>query len=208
MKKKNKPNPPTRSKLAILRQVCNLIPPHLVSQLARKTGAAQWARTFSTWSHVVSLLYAQLVHAISLNDVCDGLRLHSGALSSVRGATAPSKNGLSYANKHRPADFAEQLFWRTLEHLQAQCPRFAGRPARRLARRFRRAISVVDSTTLQLIASCMDWAKHRRRKAAAKCHVRLDLQTFLPRFVIIDTAREADAKRAPELCAGLQAGEI
>ena len=39
----------------------------------------------------------------------------------------------------------------------------------------------------------MDWAKHRRRKAAAKCHLRLDLQSFLPRFAIIDTAREADA---------------
>src|ERR1022692_3664482 len=54
----------------------------------------------------------------------------------------------------------------------------------------------------------MDWAKHRRRKAAAKCHLRLDLQSFLPRFAIIDTAREADAKRARELCAGIKDGEI
>src|SRR5450759_2921243 len=54
----------------------------------------------------------------------------------------------------------------------------------------------------------MDWAKHRRRKAAAKCHLRLDLQRFLPRFAIIDTAREADAKRARELCAGIRDGEI
>ena len=54
----------------------------------------------------------------------------------------------------------------------------------------------------------MDWAKHRRRKAAAKCHLRLDLQSFLPRFAIVDTARHNDAKRARELCAGIQAGEI
>src|SRR5688572_31279867 len=40
-------------------QACNLIPPHLVSQLARKTGAAPSARTFSNSSHVVSLLSAQ-----------------------------------------------------------------------------------------------------------------------------------------------------
>ncbi len=199
---------PTRSKLTILRQLCNLIPNHLVSQLARQTGADQLARSFSNWSHVVALLYAQLVHALGLNDVCDGLGLHSGPLCAIRGATAPSKNGLSHANKERPAEMAEQLFWRTLQHLQSLCPRFAGRPGRRLAGRFRRTISVVDSTTLQLIASCMDWAKHRRRKAAAKCHLRLDLQSFLPRFAIIDTARHADAKRARELCAGLRAGEI
>ena len=30
----------------------------------------------------------------------------------------------------------------------------------------------------------------------------------LPRFAIIDTAKENDAKRAPELCAGIRAGEI
>jgi hypothetical protein len=51
-------------------------------------------------------------------------------------------------------------------------------------------------------------AKHRRRKAAAKCHLRLDLQSFLPRFAIVDTARHHDAKRAREMCAGIRAGEI
>ncbi len=54
----------------------------------------------------------------------------------------------------------------------------------------------------------MDWAKHRRRKAAAKCHMRLDLQSLLPRFAIVDTARENDARRARELCAGIREGEI
>ncbi len=54
----------------------------------------------------------------------------------------------------------------------------------------------------------MDWAKHRRRQAAAKCHVRLNLQTFLPRFALVDTAGEHDNLRAHELCAGVQAGEI
>jgi len=54
----------------------------------------------------------------------------------------------------------------------------------------------------------MDWARHRRRKAAAKCHLRLDLQSFLPRFALVDTARHHDAKRARELCAGVRAGEI
>jgi hypothetical protein len=54
----------------------------------------------------------------------------------------------------------------------------------------------------------MDWAKHRRRKAAAKCHLRIDLQSFLPRFAIVDPAREHDSTRAAEMCAGLRDGEI
>lgn len=166
-------------------------------------------RTFSAWSHVLSLLFAQLTHSIGLNDVCDALGLHSGPLSSIRGATAPTRNNLSHANKVRSADMAEKLFWAVFEHLGNLSPGFvSGRAGKRFARKFKRTIHLVDSTTIPLIASCMDWARHRRRKAAAKCHLRLDLQSFLPRFAIVDTARHNDAKRARELCAGIKAGEI
>jgi hypothetical protein len=157
---------------------------------------------------VVSLLFAQLTHALGLNDVCDALGLHSGPLSAIRGATPPSRNNLSHANKVRDAAMAEKLLWSVLEHLQSLKPGFAQGARFRLARRFKRVIHLVDSTTIELVASCMDWAKHRRRKAAAQCHLRLDLHSFLPRFLVIDTAREHDAKRAVELCASIRAGEI
>ena len=207
MKKKTKIQP-SRSTLSILGQICKWIPPHLVPTLAREHGVDKKARTFSPWSHVVSLLFAQLTHALGLNDTCDGLRLHSGPLSAIRGATPPSRNALSHANKERDASMAEQLFWRVLDHLQSLKPGFAGGRRFKLARRFKRVIHVVDSTTISLVASCLDWAKHRRRKAAAKCHLRLDLHSFLPRFALIDTARHHDSSRARELCAGIQAGEI
>src|SRR5208337_2981488 len=166
-------------------------------------------KSFGRGQSYVTLCYAQVTHSIGLNDVCDALQLNSGPLSAIRGATPPTRNNLSHANKVRDPIMAEKLFWAVFEHLGNISPRFvSGKSAKRFARRFKRTIHVVDSTTIQLIASCMDWAKHRRRKAAAKCHLRLDLQSFLPRFAIIDTAREADAKRARELCAGIKAGEI
>lgn len=206
--KKHTTHKPTRSKFTLLRQLCNLIPNHLVPQLARDTGVADQARTFSPWSHVVSLLFAQLTHSLGLNDVCDALRLQSGPLSAIRGATPPGKNTLSHANRERDARLAQELFWAVLKHLQNLQPGFGGNRRPRFAFRFKRVIHVVDSTTIQLVARCMDWAKHRRRKAAAKCHVRLDLQTFLPRFAIVDTAGEHDNQRARELCATVRAGEI
>src|SRR5436190_20658912 len=86
---------PARSQFSILRQICNFIPLHLVSKIARTTGAEDKSRTFSRWSHVVSLSYAQLTHSIGLTDVCDSMQLHSGPLTGVRSATAPSRNGLS-----------------------------------------------------------------------------------------------------------------
>jgi hypothetical protein len=205
---KNKKIKPTRSRFNVLRQICNLIPEHEVSKIARETGALDKSRTFSPWSHTVSLLDAQLTHCIGLNDLCDSLQLHSGPLSTLRGATAPSRNGLSDANRERPAQMAEQLFWRVLEHLKEQTPGFAAGKRRGPAFRFKMPIHVMDSTTMELAANCLDWAKHRRRKAAAKTHLRLNLQSLLPSFVIVDTAAEHDNKRARELGADLKSGEI
>ena len=199
---------PTASKFSLLRQLCNFIPTHLVPQLARETGVDEHCRTFSPWSQVVSLLYAQLTHALGLNDVCDALRLHSGPLAAVRGATAPPKNTFSHANRTRDPTLAEKLFWAVLEHLPTLQPGFGAPRRPKFAFRFKRLIHVVDSTTIQLMARSLHWAKHRRRKAAAKCHLRLDLQSFLPRCVVLDTAAEHDNRRARELCAKVQAGEI
>ena len=206
--KKQKNQKPTKSKFSILRQICNWIPNHLVPKLARETKVEEDARTFKPWSHVVSLLYAQLAHSLGLNDVCDALQLHSGPLSAIRGATVPKKNTFSNANRKRDPVLAENLFWQMLRHLENLSPGFRGPRRPRFAFRFKRMIHLVDSTTIQLVANCMDWAKHRRRKAAAKCHLRLNLQSFLPRFAIVDTARHSDSSKARELCVGLRAGEI
>ena len=200
---------PTKSTMTVLKQVVDLIPAYLVPKLASKHGVDKQSRTFTPWSHVVSQVHTQLAHSLSLNDVCDDLRNHSGALSTLRGATPPSRNGLSYANRNRNADMAEELFWSTLGHLQAQAPDFGmGRKYVGVPRRFKRVINVVDSTTIKLVANCMDWAKHRRRKAAAKCHMRLDLQTFLPRFALVKAANTHDSTEAVELCADIHAGEV
>lgn len=195
--------------MAVFTQLCNLVPAHLVNDLAIEFGITKQCRTFSPWSHFVALAWSQFGRSASLNDVCDTLFNHQKLLASVRGATPPSKNGLSHANKIRTADMAEALFWKIFAHLSAQDPSYAlGKGRLGLPRRFSRAIFAVDSTTIQLIAECLDWAKHRRRKAAAKCHLRLDLASMLPAFVIIGTAKDADNSRARELCAGLKDGEV
>jgi len=103
---------------------------------------------------------------------------------------------------------AQDLFYAVLGHLEELHPGFGRDRRPRFAFRFKRVIHLVDATTIQLVARCLDWAKHRRRKAAAKCHLRLDLQTFLPRFALVDTAGEHESLRAREVCAGVRAGEI
>jgi hypothetical protein len=201
---------PSKHSLAVLAQLFKLIPRNLIPKLANEYGVSKRCRCFSATSHVLALIFAQLAHSISLNDVCDCLRLHRGILIHIREAVAPSRNGLSHANRVRNADMAEALFWSVLNELKRMFPGFAcgGRRYDGIPRRFKRVINVVDSTTLRLLANCMDWARHRRRKAAAKLHLRLDLQSFLPKFVLVKSAGTNDLAESYELCADVKAGEI
>jgi len=200
------PVKPAGGKHAIFRQVCELIPAHLVPKLARQHGIR--SRDITPWSHVVSMLYAQFTHAIGLNDVCDALRANAAGLAAIRGAEPPSRNGLSHANRTREPKMAEELFWAMLEHFETLQPGCGGVKFSRLPRRFKRTVHALDSTTIKLFSNCMDWAKHRRRKAAAKLHLRLNLESFLPAFAVVDSAKGHDNTKAHELCAGLKAGEI
>ena len=120
---------------AIFRQICELIPAHLVPKLARKHNVKH--RAILPWSHVVSLLYAQFTRALGLNDVCDALRANTSVLASIRGAKPPSKNGLSNANRTRSPEMFKDLFWTVLNHLQTSAPGFGGPAFGQLPRRFR-----------------------------------------------------------------------
>lgn len=200
---------PNKKKIAILNQVCKMIPKRLVTKLARKYGVDKQSRKFTPWSHVLTLIYAQLSHAISLNDVCDALRNHRQALSEIREAVPPSRNGLSHANRNRNPEMAKALFTEVLAEFKRSSNDFGfGHGYCGIPKRFKRTINAIDSSTIKLFANCIDWAKHRRRKAAAKMHLTLDLKTFLPKVVIVKAANTHDSTEAAELCANMKAGEI
>jgi hypothetical protein len=179
----------------VLGQLVKYIPQGIVQAAAREHGVDAQARTYSVWSHLAAMVFVQLAHAFSLNDVCDWLRLKRRAIAGF-GVTPPARNTLAHANKGRSADFVQSVFWRTLAHLHRCEPAFGGkRKGRRLLHRFKVKVHAVDSTVMELVANCMDWAQHRRRKAAAKLHLRLDTGSFLPACAIVDTAGEHDNKR-------------
>lgn len=114
----------TQGKFNILKQICEQIPGHLVNKAAQTFGVDKRSPTFSPWSHLVSLIYAQASHSLSLNDVCDSMNAHSGKLQKIRGAVPPKKNTLSYANTNRDPRMAQKVFWDMLKHLQIQHPSF------------------------------------------------------------------------------------
>jgi len=85
---------------------------------------------------------------------------------------------------------AEELFWRILAHLKEQSTGFGAGQNCEPSFRFKMPIRAIDSPRMDLAAGSRDWAKHHRRKAAAKKHQRLNLHSQLPAFVVEVLSRQ------------------
>ena len=204
----HKPPPEaTKTVYPILRQIVNLIPPNIFHAAASST--KDLSRVFSPWSHAVALIYQQLTRTESLNGVCDAARMQASQWQELRGAVPPRRNTFSNANQHRDPAMMEALYWKMKDYLGGLCPDFVGvRNPAFLARFKNRHIHLLDSSTIQLVLNSIDWARHRRRKAAAKLHMNYMLGNLLPSFAIVEDAGHHDSVRAEAATANLSAGDI
>lgn len=92
-----------------LRQVVQRIPRWLIERTANAHGVD--ARRFSATSPFVMPVLGHLSRASCLTEICDDADLNRGKLRLVRNATPGRRNTFSYANRARPAEVAEEVYW-------------------------------------------------------------------------------------------------
>ena len=214
-----KPPTNTMKNVPIIAQICKLIPGHMIRKIVTrlademKEQGKKWVypRAFCYMSHIVSMIYLHIGHAQSITEVCDALNHNKWSLNTIRNAKAPRHNTLSNANRTRSPEIIKRLYYALIEFYQKAQPDFFKRGKHsyfRVPRRIKRVIRAIDSTTIELVANCMDWAKHRRQKAAAKLHVGLDLDANVPFKVISEPANTHDNKYMVSLTEGMKEGQI
>jgi hypothetical protein len=164
---------------SILNQLLQVFPRTEFQKAVRDTGAEYAAKGFSSWTHFVAMLFCQVGHAQSLREIEGGLASCEGRLEQL-GATAVSHSTLWYANKHRPWQLFEKVFYQTYE-------RFRGVVGHRTNFRVRRQLLSIDSTHVSLCAEMFSWAKYSRQKGAVKLHFTLDHAGYLPSAMVITT---------------------
>lgn len=160
-------------------------------QAVRDTRAERHARGFTCWGQFVAMLFCQLGQARSLREICGGLAGCEGKLKHLGVPQAPNKSTLAYANEHRPW----QLYQRVFHLLLARCQQAANGPR---PFRFRNRLLSVDATIIELCASMFDWAKYKQGKGAAKLHLVLDHDGYLPRFAVLTEGRTPEINIARE----------
>jgi hypothetical protein len=158
-------------------------------KLVMKHQAERYSKGFQSWNQFVSMLFCQVAQAKSLREISGGLACCMGKLRHLGISEAPSKSTLSYANKKRPWQMFQDLFYETLDFCRKASPG-------RHKFRFKNKLLSLDSTTISLCLSLFPWAEFRRTKGAVKLHLLLDHDGYLPSYAYISNGRKHDATYA------------
>jgi putative transposase len=175
----------------VLSQIVRIFPRHEFQSLANQHHAGQKFRSFTRWTQFVAMLTAQLSGRCSLRDVVDNLAVQGQKIYHL-GIKAFSRATLARCNEHQPHTLYEELFQRLLGRCQSLAPR---------NRKFKLngKIYLLDASLLDLALSLFPWARYQKTKGAAKLHVGLDADGYLPAFVDLTAGWEHEIKLARTL---------
>lgn len=181
------------SKVTLFSQIISKLERSVFNKIVTEKNTDKHQKGFTSWSHLVSMLFCQFAKSTSVRDISNGLRSATGNLNHLGMISAPSKSTVSYQNKNRDWTLFKDYYYKLLNHLGQQ----AG--FRQVKFRIKSKIFLLDSTTISLCLSLFDWARYKTAKGAIKMHTLLDYDGHLPAYVNITDGKTADNKGAYDI---------
>ena len=132
----------------------------------------------------VALVVAQLSGRASLRD----LEQPPPPRLYHLGARVAPRSSLSRVNAEQPYSLYEALCAKLLERCSALAPRHGFR--------FKHKLYTLDSSFIELSLTVFPWASYKAAKGAAKLHVGLDHEGYLPAFVSLTDGQTSDIAEA------------
>lgn len=106
----------------IFSQLLKLIPRDIVSRVARQSNADRYCKRFSTYDHLVCMLYGILNHCTSLREITTGMLAWEHRLSHLGISHHPRRSTISDANSRRSADVFEYIYLKLFERYKHFLP--------------------------------------------------------------------------------------
>lgn len=179
--------------ITLFSQIISKLDRSKFNKIAKVKQTDKHCKGYSSWTHLVSMLFCHFAKSQSVRDISNGLRSATGNLNHLGIDKAPSKSSISYQNKHRNHELFKEYYFQLLESL-GQHPKF-----KQVKFRIKSKIFLLDSTTISLCLSLFDWAKYKTAKGAVKMHTLLDFDGNLPAYVNITDGKTADNKGANDI---------
>ena len=171
---------------SIFSQMLQFVPRLEFAAAVKASRAERHARGFSSWDQFGAMMFCQLGHAQSLREITGGLAACEGKLKHLGMEGAPKRATLAYANEHRPWKLYQGVF----ERLLGRCQEEAKGKKRKF--RFKHKLLSIDGTMIALCLSMFDWAVYKRAKGAAKLHLVLDHDGYLPCYAVLTEGKESE----------------
>ncbi|HYK57272.1 MAG TPA: IS4 family transposase, partial [Flavisolibacter sp.] len=161
----------------IFNQVLNYIPRAVVQNIARELNADHYCKSFRTYEHLVTMLYAVFNHCTSLREVTTGLLAWDHRIAHLGIQSHPRRSTLSDANKRRSHEVFEKIYFKLLARYQVVLPDSRKRCCKN-------NLYIFDSTTISLFQEILSasglTAADGRRKGGIKVHTLLKADQDVP----------------------------
>ncbi len=171
----------------VFAQIVQFLPKRYFERLVSnyKDRTARMAPSY--WSHMLVIMYGQLIGCHSLRELTDITVAHGKRSFHLGFGKVPiNRSVLSKANNLRSPEIFEKFAFHIVSIAQAK----------RITKEFELhgRFYAIDSTTIDLCMSVIKWAKFRSTKSGIKVHAQIDIATEIPVFYRISHANVHDTR--------------
>lgn len=174
----------------VLSQLKQIMPMHDFLSFVGQHEADKYIKHFTTENQLSVLLYAQATGKESLRDIEIGLRVQGKSLYHL-GIRNVARNTLAHANKNRPYEVYESMFYALLERCHSLT--FG------TAFTFKNDLYAMDASTIDLCLNLFPWAKFSRAKGAIKLHTIFNIKSQVPEIIVITDGKVGDITAARDI---------
>ena len=169
----------------IMNELMHLIPRHRFETVVKNLSGDRYVKRFDCWDQLTVLLNAQASGKNSLRDIEQAFKVQSDRLYHL-GLPPVKRSTLADANKNRPSEIFEGLFYQILERCKDITPKHKFR--------FKNPLYTIDASTIELCLAAFPWAKFRTAKGALKLHCQLDHSGNIPSFLVVTDGKQHEIK--------------
>ena len=132
------------SKINLFSQIISKLDRSTFKSLVKERETDKYQKGYTSWTHLVSMLFCQFAKSQSVRDISNGLKSATGNLNHLGIQRAPSKSTISYQNKNRDWRLFKDYYYKLLSQLGQQMN------IKQSKFRIKSKIFLLDSSTISL----------------------------------------------------------
>jgi hypothetical protein len=176
----------------LIRQIIDLIPPHLLRSSTNLYNGDKGAFTYKTYDHFVAMLFGQLNKLNTLDDISSSIGVSETFIKDLGLTQSPARSTMSDWHKKRNWQIFEHLFNSLLTYYKSSLLQNTNQQV--IKEIEHKTVLLRDSSTISLCLKLFNWAKFRTAKGGIKIHTQFDEAMMMPNFVTITEASVHDSK--------------